>query len=604
METLRGLFLSARSRSRVGGLTVLTATFLVSLAPFNQLSAAEHAAVTVGGRILHVSDADPSLYVLGFASRRDSEFDSVRLDRHPIFRVPPIHPRAMDPPKPSVVAPMPQADAATDHQSPSDQPIRSGIPPADEVDRSGLSALVHRSNASPSSLAPPDVPRIASRIAAHPEHPGSGDFDLPAAVGATDPESTFPAIEPPRRPSQDECSVADVSPPVDRTPHGSFFEGGAYPREDGPRFAVPVPASPPATPGPLQSRGSGPPVEAVVNAAPVPALAAEPAVPVPGLGGEARVPVAVADRARQGVEEGIRLAERGAMYSARAQFVMALRLITQSLDAQTGGHEHSQALADGLQALKEAADFQPPGTQLEAQLNMPAIVSTHRTPVLKQENLRNWTAMAALQRYHVYAEQQLTRAGGRELAAADALYGLARLQPFLAAEASNQAARSGPVAMSLYQAALMVEPRHYLAANELGALFARYGQWQEAREALRHAVAVRPDCPVLWENLARVHQQLGERDLAQLALHEWQVALQYSGQPAATSPAPQVQWLDAGTFAELSPNSSDAPSVAPFAAGPEQAVQSGSSQPTLLPSSQDNPLSVGQRHDGRRTHGR
>jgi Flp pilus assembly protein TadD len=292
------------------------------------------------------------------------------------------------------------------------------------------------------------------------------------------------------------------------------------------------------------------------------------------------------------------------MYSARARFVMALRLITQSLDAQSGGGDFSQALANGLQALEEAADFQPSGARLEAELSLPAIVSTHRTPALQQEDLRNWTAMAALQRYHVYAEQQLTRAGGREMAAADALYGLARLQPYLATEASDQSSRSGPIAMSLYQAALMVEPQHYLAANELGALFARYGQWREAREALRHAVAVRPDCPVLWENLARVHDQLGERDLAQLALHEWQVALQYSRKSAAKSPAPKVQWVDAGAFAELSPNQSDAPHAAPFAAGRDPAVPSNPSHSLLPPSGQDNPLSVGQRHNGLRMHGR
>jgi tetratricopeptide (TPR) repeat protein len=315
------------------------------------------------------------------------------------------------------------------------------------------------------------------------------------------------------------------------------------------------------------------------------------------------VPAAVADRARQEVEEGIRLAQRGALYSARARFVMALRRITQSLDAQTGGNEHSQALANGFLALEEAGDFQPTGTRLEAQLNLPQIVSTHRTPALKQEDLTNWTAMGALQRYHAYAEQQLTRAGGREMSAADALYGLARIQPHLASPASDQAARSGPVAMSLYQAALTVEPQHYLAANELGALFARYGQWPEAREALRHAVAVRPDCPVLWENLARVHEQLGERDLAELALHEWQVAVRYSSQPQ--TPAPQVQWVDAGTFAALSRDRQDAPNAAPLAATePDAAVRSTGPQSLLLPSNQDKPLSVGQRQDCRRIRGR
>ena len=165
------------------------------------------------------------------------------------------------------------------------------------------------------------------------------------------------------------------------------MDGMEIPQMEVGHDAAPVPALSPAPTSPLQVRDETRPVGGVSRAVPVPASSPEDALPVPALGAEARVPAAVADRARQGIEEGIRLAERGAMYSARARFVMALRLITQSLDAQTGGHEHSRSLANGLQALEEAADFQPPGTQLEAQLNLPAIVSTHRTPVLQQEDL-------------------------------------------------------------------------------------------------------------------------------------------------------------------------------------------------------------------------
>ncbi len=154
-----------------------------------------------------------------------------------------------------------------------------------------------------------------------------------------------------------------------------------------------------------------------------------------------------------------------------------------------------------------------------------------------------------MQHYHAYAEQQLSQAGGQEMAAADALYGLARLQPYLKSNTQDPHSRSGPIAMSLYRSALTIQPQHYLAANELGTLFVRYGQWQEARQVFRQAVSVRPDCPVLWENLARIHDQLGERDLAQLALHEWQVARHWTGSSVTDSRAPPVEWLDAATFA-------------------------------------------------------
>lgn len=81
--------------------------------------------------------------------------------------------------------------------------------------------------------------------------------------------------------------------------------------------------------------------------------------------------------------------------------------------------------------------------------------------------------LAALQAYHAYAEQQLAIAGGHELTAADVLYGLAKLQPHLDVAGANQDSYDGPVAMSYYQAALLIYPDHYLAANELGVLFAR-----------------------------------------------------------------------------------------------------------------------------------
>jgi hypothetical protein len=73
--------------------------------------------------------------------------------------------------------------------------------------------------------------------------------------------------------------------------------------------------------------------------------------------------------------------------------------------------------------------------------------------------------------------------------------------------------------MVFYQAALLVDGRNYMAANELGVLLARMGQWQHAREVLRHGVSV-GHRPELWRNLARVHQELGELDWAASALGE------------------------------------------------------------------------------------
>jgi tetratricopeptide (TPR) repeat protein len=261
-------------------------------------------------------------------------------------------------------------------------------------------------------------------------------------------------------------------------------------------------------------------------------------------------------------------------------------------------------LANGLLALEEAGDFQPRGTRLEAELDLAAVVSTHRTSILQTGDLDGWTAVSAMQYYHAYAEQQLRQAGGQEMAAADALYGLARLQPYLRTNTNDPHSRSGPIAMSLYRSALDIQPDHYLAANELGTLFVQYGQWQEARDVFQHAVRIRPECPILWENLARIHDQLGERDLAQLALHEWQVALRWTETPAKNSRSPQVRWVDPATFARRPRNEqADVNSAALRNENRSAAVRAEPTAPTHvdderlvpLPSHEVEPRSLGQR---------
>ena len=256
------------------------------------------------------------------------------------------------------------------------------------------------------------------------------------------------------------------------------------------------------------------------------------------------LPPGPVQQGREYINEGIRQAQRGAIYSSRAQFIKVLRLVSQSLDAQSNSKQHSEALAAGMRALKEAADFRPSGASLEANLDLGRLITSHRTPLLHDQDTSKLSPLAALQAYHAYAEQQLAIAGGHELTAADALYGLAKLQPHLDVAGANQDSYDGPVAMSYYQAALLIYPDHYLAANELGVLFARFGQLKDAREVLRFAASVNPDCAETWLNLARIHEKLGESDLAKLAHEEWR---SLSGTAAPPDPAatgrPQVQWV-------------------------------------------------------------
>ena len=102
-----------------------------------------------------------------------------------------------------------------------------------------------------------------------------------------------------------------------------------------------------------------------------------------------------ARQADEQVRHGFDLANRGAYYAARAEFIAGLRLVAQGLDAERHTVNHSRSLRAGLTALKEAGDFLPSGGKLEADLDLPAIIASHRTPVLKNAATDNLVPLVA-----------------------------------------------------------------------------------------------------------------------------------------------------------------------------------------------------------------
>ena len=248
---------------------------------------------------------------------------------------------------------------------------------------------------------------------------------------------------------------------------------------------------------------------------------------------------------------GMSLAGRGAYFSARSEFIQALRLIAQALDQESPGTQHGQQLAAGLRALEEAKDFVPPGSQLEADLDLASIVAAHQTPVLKHAGLTPTNTLAALQDYYTYAQEQLASASGHEPAASLALFGLGKIHLLLAGQTTPTSRLEQPKAMVFHRAALLVDPANFRAANELGVLLAKCGQLEAAKEVLQQSALTSPQAEA-WHNLAVVHERLGETAQAQQARREWQ--LLSSGVAARRTPvndAP-VQWLDPKQFASVS----------------------------------------------------
>ena len=244
------------------------------------------------------------------------------------------------------------------------------------------------------------------------------------------------------------------------------------------------------------------------------------------------------------------LAVRGALFAARAEMIKALRMVTQALDANEGVCEHSEALGRAMRAFHEANDFAPHGSRLESELDLEQTVSGHRTPVLKNENVDHLAPIAAQQRYLEYAQQQLAFACGHVPAASQALYVLARIYTALDNTQLETPMLCLPQAVVLHQAALAVDPRNGRAANELGVLLVRFGQWENARQALLHGIAVLP-LPETWHNLSVVHQRLGQLDLARRAADQSAAVAVGRGEPSQGVPVQSVHWVDPQTFSAV-----------------------------------------------------
>jgi tetratricopeptide (TPR) repeat protein len=209
-----------------------------------------------------------------------------------------------------------------------------------------------------------------------------------------------------------------------------------------------------------------------------------------------------------------------------------------------------------LTALEEAEDFVASGSRLEADLDVAMLIHAHRTPACKEMDASGLLSVAALQHYYAYAQEQLALAAGRQEAASMALFGLGKTYSTLAGERALPSAVAEPKAMVFHRAALSAHAGNFLAANELAVLEARRGQYATARSLLQYSLSILPHS-IVWRNLAAVHRQLGEIQLADLAMREADIshereAAAKPGNPEGIVPASDVDWLDSKAFAATS----------------------------------------------------
>lgn len=263
------------------------------------------------------------------------------------------------------------------------------------------------------------------------------------------------------------------------------------------------------------------------------------------------------------VQRGYNLAQRGAFFAARTEFIQVLRRIAQAKDAAAGTDEHSRKLAAGLRAMDEADDFFPQGTQLEAELNVRSVASSHRTPVLKDHE-GDVLPHEAVALYHGFAQEQLAAATVDEQAGSMALYGLGKVYARLAERRDDdvQLSRS---AMTLYCAALDACPDNNLAANELGVLLCRTGHPAEAVNNFIRAINVQPTATA-YHNLAMAQEKIG---LAQQSMANEQESQRLAAMERAAgrmSKNAGIQWISPAEMATLSQSGPVAPTTEPMTA--------------------------------------
>ena len=301
--------------------------------------------------------------------------------------------------------------------------------------------------------------------------------------------------------------------------------------------------------------------------------------PMIAKGGQLKLAPETLQRCLNHIEQGRSLARRRAAYAAREEFFAALRVIAQSHDAQTRSKTYTSALSRAIVALDEADDFFDERAHSGMDINVLMVIDGHESKIIPKEIAENMSSLDAIRVYFDYARQNLHEGLGDGPEASEALYSLGKLFTLSAAHQLSGNPFDYAKSTVMHYAALDCYPKNHRSSNELGVLMARNGRLEKARDLFRDSLLVE-QVPETWQNLAMVHEKMGQLSqgaaaqdnfrLAEMANQEYAVSLQNA------SPAPgRVQWVSPDAYnpenkisfsesrvAELP--SAEAPSKKPF----------------------------------------
>jgi tetratricopeptide (TPR) repeat protein len=352
---------------------------------------------------------------------------------------------------------------------------------------------------------------------------GTPEVEAPAPSLASGPREIAVMLTPASEASVEELDApaALLAPEAVPAEEPTPAPGDVMVVDEMPTLKAPTPEAIAAAQQPLEF-STAPPVASLAATSPETMTIAAPVTPTPAA--DVTAPTApsfsaatptgkiVNERAIAKIRRGYELAERGAYFAARNEFLASLRMIAEAKDQIHGSPRRTIALAEGLRALEEAADFAPTGNA--ADLNLAVIVASHRTPAGKSLDLEHVLPQQLADAYLNYAEVQLASAVAGEPTGSIALHALGKLNSQLGRTEPETNPQAGARAFALQEAALRARSDNHLAAHELGVLLAESGHYIESDQLLRQ-VATRAPHAVVYRNLARVERQLGRPDLAQ-----------------------------------------------------------------------------------------
>lgn len=249
------------------------------------------------------------------------------------------------------------------------------------------------------------------------------------------------------------------------------------------------------------------------------------------------------DTARSRLEQGHRLAIRGATAAAREEFIAALAAAADSRDHRTGTTGYSQLLQRGLLHLDELRDFFP-GTESSPTASTSSIVETHGSDLVSVSRAAGLSRQAATDIYQRAAAERFGEICRLDPVAPEALACIAKLHALRHASGGESGEYDFRVAVLLNEIALRCEPANPRYANELGVLYAMQGNLDASRDMFVQSLQQRQTVEV-WTNLAQLHQRRREARLAELAGGE---ARRLAEHLAVNGESSRVRWVSPTEF--------------------------------------------------------